>query len=112
MLDKVSVMPPTASGRVGSAVAMNLANGTLSKPPTIDRTARTQTGIVMARPGCLVTGVRTGPKKTRKMSRNVYSDVNTTPAIPAAHRTVLPTAELPALHRMRFVSEARRDLGA
>ena len=80
---------------------MNLANGALSKPPTIDRTASTQTGIVMARPGRLVTGVRTGPKKTRKMSRNVYSDVNTTPAIPAAHRPVLPAAELPALHRMR-----------
>ena len=50
---------------------MKLANGALSKPPTIDSNASTHTGIVMASPGRRLTGVRTGPKNTRKMSRNV-----------------------------------------
>ena len=38
-------------------------------------------------------------RRTPEDSRNVYSDVNTTPATPAAQSPVLPAAELPALHR-------------
>ena len=80
---------------------MNLANGALSKPPTIDKAASTKIGIVMARPGRLVTGVRTGPKKTRTDEPERGNRTSTRRRRHPPPKGGAACAELPALHRMR-----------
>src|SRR6185437_11555935 len=99
--DIASVIPRLTSGSAGRAVARKAANGALSKPPTIERNASTQAGMSIAAPGRRLTGVLACPKNTTKMSRNVYRDVRTTPAIPTPHSPALPALELAALHKIR-----------
>ena len=76
-------------GFQGRTVSRNPANGIFRYPPAIESNASTNTESAWRSPASCGR-VCASPKKTRKIIRNVYREVNKTPARAATQSPVLP----------------------